>query len=70
MGDPNDKDTVVDPECRVVGIKGLRVVDSSIMPSIISGNLNAPTLMIAEKVALHLCHIWAYLYHSFNRQRI
>lgn len=54
MGKPDDPMAVVDAETRVIGIDGLRVVDSSIMPSITTGNLNAPTIMLAEKAADHI----------------
>ena len=51
MGADDDVMAVVDSECRVRGVSGLRVVDSSIFPSIPNGNLNAPTIMLAERGA-------------------
>ena len=54
MGSVSDPTAVVDKEARVIGVEALRVVDSSIMPSITTGNLNAPTIMLAEKAADHI----------------
>jgi choline dehydrogenase len=54
MGAADDTMAVVDPECRVIGVDNLRVADSSIMPLITNGNLNAPTLMIGEKASDHI----------------
>ncbi|MGP1676885.1 MAG: GMC family oxidoreductase [Burkholderiales bacterium] len=52
MGRADDASAVVDPQLRVRGIDGLRVIDASIMPNITSGNTNSPTLMIAERGAM------------------
>lgn len=54
MGDANDPMAVVDPECRVIGVSGLRVADSSIFPRITNGNLNGPSIMVGEKASDHI----------------
>jgi choline dehydrogenase len=51
MGRADDPDAVVDPAGRVIGVDGLRVADSSIFPRITNGNLNAPSIMVGEKIA-------------------
>ena len=51
MGRAEDPLGVVDPQLRVIGVAGLRVVDAGVMPVITRGNTNSPTLMIAEKAA-------------------
>ena len=54
MGSKDDQTAVVDETCKVIGTKNLRVVDSSIFPNITNGNLNGPTIMVAEKASDHI----------------
>ena len=51
MGAADDRDAVVDPAGRVIGVGGLRVADASVMPVVPRGNTNIPTIMVAEKLA-------------------
>jgi choline dehydrogenase len=51
MGSTEDANSVVDNSCRVIGVDSLRVVDASVFPTIPNGNINAPTIMVAEKAA-------------------
>jgi choline dehydrogenase len=54
MGSADDPRSVVDPQCRVIGVEGLRVADSSIFPRVTNGNLNAPSIMTGEKASDHI----------------
>ncbi|MBR3370587.1 MAG: choline dehydrogenase [Rhodobacteraceae bacterium] len=54
MGRADDPGAVVDPQGRVIGVQGLRVADSSVFPRITNGNLNAPSIMVGEKMADHI----------------
>jgi choline dehydrogenase len=54
MGRRSDPMAVVDPECRVIGVDGLRLADSSVFPQITNGNLNGPSIMVGEKAADHI----------------
>ena len=51
MGSVEDANTVVDPDCRIVGLEGGRIVDASVFPTVPNGNINAPTIMLAERAA-------------------
>jgi choline dehydrogenase len=58
MGPISDPGAVVDPELRVHGVKDIRVADASIMPSIVSSNTNAASIMIGEKAADMIKREW------------
>ena len=51
MGSPDDAQAVVDPACRVIGLDALRIVDASVMPTLVNSNPNASVVAIAEKAA-------------------
>jgi choline dehydrogenase-like flavoprotein len=56
MGSPGDRGVVVDSHCRVLGMEGLRVIDASIMPTLVRANTHIPVLMIAEKLSDEMRH--------------
>jgi choline dehydrogenase len=54
MGDPNGAHTVLDPDCRVLGVENLRVIDASSMPSMVRANLNLTVIAMAELMAARI----------------
>ncbi|XP_032526920.2 glucose dehydrogenase [FAD, quinone] [Danaus plexippus] len=68
MGPSSDPMAVVDPELRVYGVEGLRVIDASIMPAVTNGNINAPVIMIAEKGSDLIKNTWKPKQKSRSRR--
>lgn len=68
MGPVHDPDAVVSPELNVHGVRGLRVVDASIIPKIVSGNTNIPTIMIGEKASDLIKETWLSFKHEKNSE--
>jgi len=67
MGPSSDPLAVVDAHLRVHGVKGLRVVDASVMPAVTSGNTNAPIIMIGEKAADFIKRTWDRFESRFRK---
>ncbi|XP_018311861.1 glucose dehydrogenase [FAD, quinone] [Mycetomoellerius zeteki] len=69
MGPRSDSTAVVDPRLKVYGVKGLRIADASVMPTIVSGNPNGPTIMIGEKASDIIKEDWRVKGKGSTRQR-